>query len=91
MGKNPYPYPYPPPPPQKKKKKKISIRKTLTPRAKQKQPFLLAQSIAISSRQPMKELRLLRIQNFKGLPRTLKILRWRRMSHLTSSMPSSRT
>lgn len=41
-----------------------------------------------SSKQPMKELRLLRIQNFKGLPQGLKRLRWRRMSRLMSSMPS---
>ena len=33
-----------------------------------------------SSRQPMKELRLSRIQNFKGLLQALKRLRWRRMS-----------
>ena len=44
-----------------------------------------------SSRQPMKEPRLSRIQNFKNLPQALKRLRWRRMSHLMSSMPSSRT
>ena len=44
-----------------------------------------------SSRQPMKEPRLSRIQNFKSLPQALKRLRWRRMSHLMSSMPSSRT
>ena len=45
----------------------------------------------ISSRQPMKELRLLRIQNFRGLLQASKRLRWWRMSHLMSSMPSSRT
>ena len=43
------------------------------------------------SKQPMKEPRLSRIQNFRGLLRALKRLRWRRMSHLMSSMPSSRT
>ena len=42
----------------------------------------------LSFRQPMKELRLSRIQRFKGLPRALKRLRWRRMIHLMSSMPS---
>ena len=36
----------------------------------------------------MKELRLSRIQSFKILPRALKRLIWRRMSHLMSSMPS---
>ena len=44
-----------------------------------------------SSRQPMKEPRLSKIQKFKSLPQALKRLRWRRMSHLMSSMPSSRT
>ena len=44
-----------------------------------------------SSRQPMKEQRLSKIQKFKSLPQALKRLRWRRMSHLMSSMPSSRT
>ena len=34
----------------------------------------------ISSRQPMKGLRLSRIQNLKSLLRALKRLRWRRMS-----------
>ena len=43
------------------------------------------------SRQPMKEPRLSKIQNFRGLLRALKRLRWRRMSHSMSSMPSSRT
>ena len=38
--------------------------------------------------QPMKGLRLSRIQSFKGLPQALKKLRWRRMSRLISSMPS---
>ena len=42
----------------------------------------------LSSKQPMKGLRLSMIQNFKGLLRALKRLRWRRMSHLTNSMPS---
>ena len=44
-----------------------------------------------SSKQPMKEPRLSMIQSFKGLPQALKRLRWRRMSHSMSSMPSSRT
>ena len=34
----------------------------------------------LSSKQPMKGLRLSRIQSFKGLPLVLKKLRWRRMS-----------
>ena len=43
------------------------------------------------SKQPMKEPMLSRIQNFKSLLQALKRLRWRRMSHSMSSMPSSRT
>ena len=43
------------------------------------------------SRHPMKELRLSRIQNFRGLLRALKRSRWRRMSYLISSIPNSRT
>ena len=39
------------------------------------------------SKQPMKEPRLSRIQNFRGLPRALKRLIWRRRSHSMSSMP----
>ena len=41
-----------------------------------------------SSRQLMREQRLLRIQSFRGLLQALKRLRWRRMSCLMSSMPS---
>ena len=44
-----------------------------------------------SSRQPMKELRLSRIQSFRGILQASKRLRWGRMSHSMSSMPSSRT
>ena len=44
-----------------------------------------------SSKQPMKERRLSRIQSFRGLLQALKKSRWRRMSHSMSSMPSSRT
>ena len=44
-----------------------------------------------SSRKPMKELRLSRIRSFKGSLQASKRLRWRRMSHSMSSMPSSRT
>ena len=43
------------------------------------------------SKQSMKEPRLSRIQSFRGLLQDLKKLRWRRMSHSMSSMPSSRT
>ena len=43
------------------------------------------------SRQPMKELRLSRIRNFRGSLQASKRSRWKRMSHLMSSMPSSRT
>ena len=45
----------------------------------------------ISSRQPMRVQRLSRIQNFRGSLQALKRSRWRRMSRLMSSMPSSRT
>ena len=41
-----------------------------------------------SSKQLMREQRLLRIQSFRGLLQALKRLRWRRMSCLMSSMPS---
>ena len=58
--------------------KKISYTKT----AKEHGPF---------SKQPMKELRLSRIQSFRGLLQALKRLRWRRISHLMISMPSLRT
>ena len=44
-----------------------------------------------SFRQPMRELRLSKTQNFKGSLQALKRLRWRRMSRLTSSMPSLKT
>ena len=53
--------------------------------------FKKISSTKTSSRQPMKEPRLLRIQSFKGLPRALKRLRWRTISHSMSSMLSSRT
>ena len=43
------------------------------------------------SRQPMKKPRLSRIQSYRGLLQALKRLRWKRMSHSMSSMPSSRT
>ena len=46
---------------------------------------------AWTSRQPMKELRLSNIRNFRGSLQASKRLRWRRMSRLMSSMPSSRT
>ena len=42
----------------------------------------------LSSRQPMKELRLSRIRSFKGILQASKRLRWRRMNHLMSSMLS---
>ena len=42
-------------------------------------------------RQPMKELRLSRIQNFRDLLQALKRSRWRGMSRSMSSMPSLRT
>ena len=44
-----------------------------------------------SSKQPMREPRLLRIRNFRGSLRASKKSRWRRIGHLMSSMPSSRT
>ena len=44
-----------------------------------------------SSRQPMREQRLSRIQNFKGSLQALKRLRWRRMSRSINYMPSSKT
>ena len=42
------------------------------------------------SRQPMRELRLLKIQRFRGSLQALKKSRWRRMSCSMSSMPSLR-
>ena len=54
-------------------------------------PLKLQMKHRPSSRQPTKEPRLSRIQNFKGLPRALKRLKLRRMSHLMSFIPSSRT
>ena len=44
-----------------------------------------------TSKQPMKEPRLSKIQSFRGLLQALTKSRCRRMSHLMSSMPSSRT
>ena len=41
-----------------------------------------------SSRQPMRVQRLSKIQNFIGSLKALKRYKWRRMSHLMSSMPS---
>ena len=43
------------------------------------------------SKQPMREPRLSKIQNFRGSLQALKISRWRRMSHSMSTMPNLRT
>ena len=43
------------------------------------------------SRQPMREPRLSKIQNFRGSLQALKKSRWRRMNRSMSFMPSSRT
>ena len=54
-------------------------------------PLKLRRKHGPFSRQPMREQRLSRTRSFKGSVVALKRLRWRRMSHLMSSMPSSRT
>ena len=51
----------------------------------------LPRRLGPSFRQPMRELRLSKTQNFRGSLQALKRLRWRRMSRLRSSMPSLRT
>ena len=61
-------------------------------RSSRKYPLLkLLKRHGPSSRQPMREPRLSRIQSYRGSLQASKRLRWRRMSRLTSSMSSSRT